>query len=683
MDNNNNMVTKQVTSGTKVEAIGTVKIVVGEVKAIDPSGNERLLQAGDKVYPNETIITAVGALVLIEFINGTHLDLPSASQIVLDSDVFDPSLATAGAGTGELTAEQIQEMIARGEDPTAITEATAAGAGAGDEGGASFIVVDFNNAEGQVTSGFNTLGIPGPESTTFTELPPVEEEPAPSPPPAVPPTVSVSVDIGVGPGGEGTSGVVLIPPGTVIPVGGVTAINIPEGTSDGGTHPVTFLITLSAPSTEPITITYHINSGTASNPDDYFDGAVTGTVTIPPGHLGFAVTENIVEDMLPEANETFTITLSNPIGVTLLNDTATVTIIDDDVTLAAQGAAGDETDGLVTLGGVLGANYGPGDSGSITLSATGATWTPGNNTLAANDGSWTLVVHNDGTYTFTQLAPFTHPVTTNPDDPLSIQITAVATDSAGNTSAPAVFTITVDDDGPTAANDGPAGVTEDGTSVVSGNVLTNDASGADTAKVFDTWSAVGHDNSAALTELSKYGSLVQNGDGSWSYTLNNADADTQALTSASSLSYDLWYTMKDADGDPSPAKLTITITGANDNASVVTAATSGPDNTVFEAGLNPNGSNAASTSETSTGSFTVTATDGILNIVIGGTTYTLAQMQAFNGTQIVNTGEGVLTLTGYSGTATSGTVNYSYTVSATIDNDSKAGATGTQFDDSV
>jgi VCBS repeat-containing protein len=254
---------------------------------------------------------------------------------------------------------------------------------------------------------------------------------------------------------------------------------------------------------------------------------------------------------------------------------------------------------------------------------------------------------------------------------------------AGGSTASDNLVVRVMDDVPTAANDGPSGVTEDGTSVVSGNVLTNDASGADVAKVFDGWSATGHDNAAAITELSKYGSLVQNGDGTWSYTLNNADADTQALTAASSLSYDLWYTMKDADGDTSPAKLTITITGANDNASVVTAQASGPDNTVFEAGLNPNGSNAGSTSETSTGSFTVSATDGILNIVIGGTSYTLAQMQAFNGTQTVNTGEGVLTLTGYSGSATSGSVSYSYTVSATIDNDSKAGATATEFDDSV
>jgi T1SS-143 domain-containing protein len=170
--------TKQVNAGTKLESIGTVKTVVGEVKAVDAAGNERILQAGDKVFANETIVTANGGMVMIEFADGSHLDLASASQIVLDTDVFNPANA-ATPKSGELTAEQIQEMIARGEDPTTVTEATAAGAAAGDEGGSSFIVVDFNNTQGNVTSGFNTQGIPGPESTTFTELPPVEDEAAP------------------------------------------------------------------------------------------------------------------------------------------------------------------------------------------------------------------------------------------------------------------------------------------------------------------------------------------------------------------------------------------------------------------------------------------------------------------------------------------------------------------------
>jgi hypothetical protein len=156
----------------QVESIGTVKTVVGIVKAVDQSGAERILQAGDKVYANETVVTADGGLVLIEFADGSHLDLASASQIILDSDVFNP----ANAKGEELTAEQIQEMIARGEDPTAVTEATAAGAGSGDEGGSSFVDIAFNNTKGHVNSGLETQGVPGPDSIMFTEQPPVEDD---------------------------------------------------------------------------------------------------------------------------------------------------------------------------------------------------------------------------------------------------------------------------------------------------------------------------------------------------------------------------------------------------------------------------------------------------------------------------------------------------------------------------
>ncbi|CDX43060.1 putative Outer membrane adhesin like proteiin [Mesorhizobium sp. SOD10] len=268
----------------------------------------------------------------------------------------------------------------------------------------------------------------------------------------------------------------------------------------------------------------------------------------------------------------------------------------------------------------------------------------------------------------------------------------VVTDQDSQT-ASGNLVVHVVDDVPTAANDGPYTVVEDGagapnappTSTVSGDVLANDASGADTPKSFVSWSGA---DAAAITALNTYGTLTQNANGTWSYVLDNSRAATQALTAASNLSYTLHYTMQDADGDTSSATLTINVTGADDTASVVTASAQGPDNTVYEAGLNPNGSNAASNTETSTGSFTIAASDGIQDVVIGGTTFTLAQIQAFNGTQTVNTGEGILTLTGYSGDAHSGTISYSYTLSATIDNDSKVPSgndtvDGSGFNDSV
>src|SRR3569623_1233026 len=70
------------------------------------------------------------------------------------------------------------------------------------------------------------------------------------------------------------------------------------------------------------------------------------------------------------------------------------------------------------------------------------------------------------------------------------------------------------------------------------------------------------------------------------------------------------------------------------------------------------------------------------------TTFYWAQIQAFNGTQTVNTGEVVLTLTSYSGSASASTINYSYTLSAAINNATKV-PTGndtvdsTGFNDSI
>jgi VCBS repeat-containing protein len=254
---------------------------------------------------------------------------------------------------------------------------------------------------------------------------------------------------------------------------------------------------------------------------------------------------------------------------------------------------------------------------------------------------------------------------------------ALVVNGIGGTTASDTLVVRIVDDAPQAVDDTGGTVTEDGASSLSGNVLTNDVAGADQPKSFVSWSAT---DTAAVAALNSYGTLTQNANGTWTYVLDNSRAATQALGSAFSQDFTLNYTMQDADGDPSSAKLVITVKGAADSATVTTAAATGPDNTVYEAGL-PTGS-ADDGSHVTTGSFTVTATDGIANIVVGGTTFTLAQMQAFGTTNgVVNTGEGTLRLTGYN--AGTGAVSYSYTLTATIDNDSYAGASPTNFDDSV
>ncbi|MDI5984054.1 type I secretion C-terminal target domain-containing protein, partial [Halomonas sp. M4R5S39] len=127
------------------------------------------------------------------------------------------------------------------------------------------------------------------------------------------------------------------------------------------------------------------------------------------------------------------------------------------------------------------------------------------------------------------------------------------------------------------------------------------------------------------------------------------------------------YTLTDADGDTSTATLTLTINGATDTAGVTVSA-EGADSTVYEAGL-VNGSNADSDSETDTGSFQVSASDGVASVTVGGQTFTLAQLQALSASSpsaVIDTGEGMLQLTGYhsaDGNKTA-TIDYTYTLKA-------------------
>ncbi|WP_438971555.1 retention module-containing protein, partial [Methylophaga sp.] len=434
--------------------IGFVKLITGVVNATAPDGTTRTLQAGDKVFANEVISTANGAAVEIEFLDGSVMDLGRESQAMLDSLVFD--LAEAAESEQESVLDDvaaIQQALLSGDDPTLELEATAAGAGTqtGNEGHDA-VFVDYLNPTAEVNAGFETVGV----SSTFDQ--PEEDlivlnEPVPE---VLSPSLSVSVGVGVSVEGDPLPNDpvdVFIPAGTVLPVG-VNSININELTSEDGTHPVTFFISLSEPVEEPVTISYRVDPGTALIPDDYTDGDIVGTVTIPVGNIGFTVTLNIVEDAIPEANETFSIILTSVEGAVLSADnTATVTIVDDDVLLSGDKQLADETVSLASISGELEPDYGPGDTGTISLTLSGGTWSgdvtgDGTSSISADDGSWSMTVNADGRYQFTQKSAFDHPDTGNSNEPLTFEFTLIATDSSGNTSNPVPLSITILDDGP-------------------------------------------------------------------------------------------------------------------------------------------------------------------------------------------------------------------------------------------
>ncbi|MDB9539335.1 Calx-beta domain-containing protein, partial [Anabaenopsis arnoldii] len=103
----------------------------------------------------------------------------------------------------------------------------------------------------------------------------------------------------------------------------------PEG--DEGTTPFTFTVTRTG-NTGTSTANWAV-TGTGDNPANAadFGGTLpTGTVTFADGETSQVITVNVQGDTVVEANETFTVTLSNPSNATIITATATGTIENDD-----------------------------------------------------------------------------------------------------------------------------------------------------------------------------------------------------------------------------------------------------------------------------------------------------------------------------------------------------------------
>lgn len=279
--------------------------------------------------------------------------------------------------------------------------------------------------------------------------------------------------------------------------------------------------------------------------------------------------------------------------------------------------------GNVTIGGTQVVTAGVFTAGTAT-SALGTVNITGFTPVIGADGS---VIGGTFTYTYV-LSDNTLTHTSQGEDFVGDSFAVVVTDSDGS-SANASLDALIIDDVPTAANDS-ASAAEDTPVVI--DVLGNDVRGADGVDL-----ATG----VVLATAPTKGSAVYNGDGTFTYTPTPGQEGEDSFT----------YTITDGDGDTSTA--TVTVALAKDSVPTINL---GADNSVDEAGL-PAGSNAASNSETATGSFTLTTgNDSVDTLVINGVDVTAG------GT--VTTPLGVLTVT-----VSSGAYSYSYTLTTNTSGD--------------
>src|SRR5690554_4626543 len=296
-----------------------------------------------------------------------------------------------------------------------------------------------------------------------------------------------------------------------------------------------------------------------------------------------------------------------------------------------------------------------GTTGQVGTETVTYSWNAATNTLTATGprGELFSLVANPitGEYTLTLLDNVLHAEDT---DEAGIELTFTVIDGNG-TPVDGALAVTFFDDMPTAEDVG-AELGEGVYDAITGNVMTDgtpDTEGADTARVTDVnGTAVPAEGSVNIAGV--YGVLTIEADGTYSYVRN---AGTPGGVE------DVFtYTLTDADGDSDTATLTIAI--ANAEISLSGLSTQGADLTLDEANLE-DGSSPDADALVQTGSFTITAPDGIAQLSVGGEA--IVQDGVVVGTlPSITTGAGnVLAITAFTdnGDGTY-TVDYSYTLSS-------------------
>ncbi|WP_175389128.1 S-layer family protein, partial [Pseudomonas sp. C2B4] len=305
-------------------------------------------------------------------------------------------------------------------------------------------------------------------------------------------------------------------------------------------------------------------------------------------------------------------------------------------------------------------------SGTLVGSVSGAVGAITYALVGSATGAYGQIHLNpNGTYTYTLTTP---PSTTpHADDGANVThetFTYKATDSLGNV---VTSTIVVDivDDVPKAVYDSNDHTASESLLTLNGNVLSNDVQGADAV-------ATGP-NSGPITPgtfVGTYGTLVLNANGTYTYTLNTNDADFKALHGGGNGTETFTYTLTDSDGDTSTANLVLNVHNNNDLVIIKGLDVDCGELTVYEKNLS-DGTHPNGPALTQSGTFTVTALDGLQTLTVGGIAVVTGGVAA-GFPQTVTTPLGsTLTITGYD--PTTGVVSYKYTL---VDNETHPNANG-------
>jgi hypothetical protein len=169
-----------------------------------------------------------------------------------------------------------------------------------------------------------------------------------------------------------------------------------EGNS--GTVQRGFLVWLSGPYSQTVTVSYATADGTATAGSDY--AAASGTVTFVPGQTSQTVYVPVYGDTTDEPDETFFFNVSNPVNATLAIAQGVGTIQNDDLTLSVSDAASVTEGNSGSTAATFTVTLSAASSHSVTVSystsnataTAGSDYTSASGTLTFNPGQTSITV---------------------------------------------------------------------------------------------------------------------------------------------------------------------------------------------------------------------------------------------------------------------------------------------------
>jgi VCBS repeat-containing protein len=341
---------------------------------------------------------------------------------------------------------------------------------------------------------------------------------------------------------------------TAVEAGGV-------GNATAGTNPSGNVLTNDTDVDSGDTRTVSAVTGTAAGTVGGSTAGSYGTLTLnADGSYSYALNNSLaaVQALRTAANtltDSFTYTVRDASGATS-STTLTVTIqgandapvatidtgaLNENATLtrtAATGVLANDTD------------VDAGDTRTVSAVAFGAT----NGTVgsALNGTYGALTLNADGSYNYSANRPAVEALTAG--QVVTESFTYTVRDTAGATSiATVTFTITGTNDVPTITGPLAGSVTEDTTLTSTGSLVVTDPDAGQSSWVAQSGTA------------GTYGSFSINAAGAWTYTLNNAAGNVQALPAGTSVTDS--FTVTTADG--TTRTVVVTVNGTNDAPTVV------------------------------------------------------------------------------------------------------------------